>query len=130
MPSADTSLSREIESFMELVVVVGGVDTSTATAAAASDAGSWGDDRLCIVSSVSVGACSGERGAHGLDDIGGALVAQDVGGDPAMCVEDGGVVATTEAATDRRQRLVGQLAREVHRDLSGERDLRAAVVRE
>src|SRR5947209_6795838 len=79
MPSADTSLSREIESFIELVVVVGGVDTSTATDAAASDAGSPADDRLCIVSSVSVGACSGERGAYGVDDIGGAVVTHDVG---------------------------------------------------
>src|SRR5438270_869600 len=115
MPSADTSLSREIEIFMELVVGVGGVDTWTASGAATSDAGSAGDDRLCIVSSVSVGACSGELGADGVDDVGGAVVAQDVGGDAAMCVQDGGVVAATEAAPDRRQRLVGQLAREVHR---------------
>ena len=48
-----------------------------------------------------------------------------LGADAAHGGEDRGVVAAAEAAADLRQALVGELAREVHRDLAGPGDLRA-----
>src|SRR3954470_20131118 len=47
-----------------------------------------------------------------------------------MCVEDGGVIAATEARADRREALLGELARQVHRHLAGERDSGPTIVGE
>src|SRR3954453_8721503 len=53
-----------------------------------------------------------------LDHVVGLPVAGDALRGPPAGVQDGGVVAAAEGAADRRQRLVGQLAREVHGDLA------------
>src|SRR3954447_1559738 len=45
-------------------------------------------------------------------------------------MQDGGVIAPAEAASDRRQRLVGEFACDVHGDLSRQRYARGAVTRE
>ena len=55
-------------------------------------------------------------------------VCRHLGSDTPVSMKHGGVVAPAEAAADGGQRLVGELACDVHGYLTGERDMRRPVV--
>src|SRR3712207_8712047 len=88
----------------------------------------WRDWSSDVCSSDLVVSVCAERAAGPVDSLTGLVATRDVAADAAVGVQDRGVVATAEVTTDRGGALVGHLAREVHGDLAGPRDLRPAVV--
>src|SRR3954454_7156433 len=84
---------------------------------------------LWILSTIAVGTRLGEKlldAVHGIAHSG--VVGMEAAVDTPMGVQDRGVVAPAEGAAYGGQRFVGELAREVHRNLAGERHTRPAVV--
>ena len=86
---------------------------------------------------TSVGSLSGgavdmgllQHGGEAADELVGLGVSRDPLARAAAGVQHGRVVAAAEGAPDRRQGRVGQLARQVHCDLSGPGDPGSAVRR-
>src|SRR2546421_7509233 len=85
--------------------------------------------QLSILSLIAVAPGIGQSYPCPLDTLARMAVCGKLAGDAAVGVKDGGVLAATEVATDRRKAGVGELAGQVHGDLACQRDLRAAVLR-
>src|SRR4051794_30763644 len=113
MPRLPMNFSRDAENFMMFIVVVGAVEKSTSQRIPRGKR-ELEVRKLLIVPSRAVGLRFVESAAQGLDRIEGVPVAPHLLGYALVGVQDGGVVAAAEAPSDRRQGLVGELAREVH----------------